>query len=292
MTRNGLFLPWPECFFPADRCGKLEKSRAGGYSAAINQSGNVMTDYVSTSISNNVLHVELTRVDKYNALTDAMYLALGRVFADARANDEVHVLLFKGARGCFCAGNDINDFLQHPVLSEGSAVLAFLHELARFDKPLVAAVSGPAIGVATTFLLHCDLVYATESAVFSMPFVNLGISPEAASTYLLPRHLGYVRAAELLLLGDRFDAARARELGIINAIVPEDSYWEFAQGQAEKIAAKPVDAVRVTKRLMRTNADQVHAAIDREALEFVALRDSDQARAIFKKFLEKQQGKK
>ena len=246
-----------------------------------------MTDFVTASLINNVLHVELTRVDKYNALTDAMYADLNRVFAEARINDEVHVLLFKGARGCFCAGNDISDFLQHPVLSEGSAVLEFLHELARFDKPLVAAVSGPAIGVATTFLLHCDLVYATASAVFSMPFVNLGISPEAASTYLLPRHLGYVRAAELLLLGERFDAEKAFELGIINAVHPEDSYWEFAQQQAEKLAQKPVNAMRVTKRLMRANADQVNAAIDREAVEFVALRDSEEARAIFQKFLKK-----
>lgn len=246
-----------------------------------------MTDFISTRLASNVLHVELTRVDKYNALTDAMYVALNRVFADARVNDEIHVVFFKGARGCFCAGNDIGDFLQHPVLSEGSAVLEFLHELARFDKPLVAAVSGPAIGVATTFLLHCDLVYATESAVFSMPFVNLGISPEAASTYLLPRHIGYVRAAELLLLGERFDADKARELGIINAILPEDSYWAFAQQQAEKLALKPVNAMRVTKRLMRANADQVHAAIDREAVEFVKLRDSAEARAIFQKFLKK-----
>jgi len=210
-----------------------------------------MTDFVSTHLASNVLHVELTRVDKYNALTDAMYADLNRVFAEARVDEDVHVLLFKGAQGCFCAGNDIGDFLQHPVLSEGSAVLEFLHELARFDKPLVAAVAGPAIGVATTFLLHCDLVYATASAVFSMPFVNLGISPEAASTYLLPRHIGYVRAAELLMLGERFDAEKARELGIINAIIPEESYWEFARQQAEKLAQKPVNAMRVTKRVMR-----------------------------------------
>ena len=246
-----------------------------------------MTDFIEYRIVSNVLHVELTRVDKYNALTDAMYVALKRVFAEAMAKDEVHVVLFKGARGCFCAGNDIGDFLQHPVLSEGSAVLEFLHELARFDKPLVAAVSGPAIGVATTFLLHCDLVYATTSAVFSMPFVNLGISPEAASTYLLPRHIGYVRAAELLLLGERFDAEKAKELGIINAIIAEENYWEFSQQQAEKLAQKPVNAMRVTKRLMRANSDQVHAAIDREAKEFVKLRDSDEARGIFQKFLKK-----
>lgn len=244
-----------------------------------------MTDLIKTALDAGVLHIELNRPEAKHALTTEMYRALVAIFANARDDDGVRVVLFKGGRGCFCAGNDIGDFLEQPVLSEGSPVLDFLHELADFDKPLLAAVAGPAIGVATTFLLHCDLVYATESAVFSLPFVNLGISPEAASTYLLPRQLGYPRAAELLLLGERFNAARALELGLINGVVDEETYWEFATGQAEKLAAKPAAAVRATKRLMRGDVGTLHEVIDREARQFVALRDSEEARAIFRQFL-------
>ncbi len=246
-----------------------------------------MTDLVISRLEGHVLHVELNRPEAKHALNTEMYEALVAIFADARHDDEVRVMLFKGGRGCFLAGNDINDFLTQPVLSEGTAVLAFLHELASFDKPLIAAVAGPAPGVGTTFLLHCDLVYATSSAIFSMPFVNLGVSPEAASTYLLPRFLGHVRAAELLLLGERISPERALELGLINAIVDEADYWEHAAAQAEKIAAKPVDAVRATKRLLRSHSAMIHQVIDTEARQFVQLRDSEEARAIFRGFLKK-----
>lgn len=246
-----------------------------------------MTDLIKTDLRAGVLHIELNRPGAKHALTTEMYGALVRIFAGARDDEAVRVVLFKGGHGCFCAGNDIGDFLEQPVLSEGSPVLEFLHELANFDKPLIAAVAGPAIGVATTFLLHCDLVYATESAVFSLPFVNLGISPEAASTYLLPRQLGYPRAAELLLLGERFSAGRALELGLINAVVGEETYWEHATTQAEKLAAKPAAAVRATKRLMRGDGATLHEVIDREARQFVQLRDSEEARAIFRQFLKR-----
>jgi enoyl-CoA hydratase/carnithine racemase len=246
-----------------------------------------MTDLVKSFLLNNVLHVELNRPDKYHAMTTEMYAALTDIFADARDNDEVRVLLFKGGKDCFCAGNDIADFLNTPVLSEGNEVLAYLHELANFDKPLVAAVSGPAIGIATTFLLHCDLIYATEKSVFSTPFVNLGICPEAASTYLLPRHIGYTKSAELLFLGERFDAAKALDLGLITAIIPALDYWEYAQTQAESIAKKPVNALRATKRLLRADSAAIHQTIDREAKIFVGLRDSEEARAIFEQFLKK-----
>lgn len=246
-----------------------------------------MSDLVISRLEGHVLHVELNRPQAKNALTTEMYESLVKIFGDARLNDEVRVLLFKGGRGCFCAGNDIQDFVTQPVLSEGTAVLAFLHELANFDKPLIAAVAGPAPGVGTTFLLHCDLVYATASSIFSMPFVNLGVSPEAASTYLLPRFLGHVRAAELLLLGERITPEKALELGLINAIVDEADYWEYATAQAEKIAAKPVEAVRATKRLLRAHNVSLHQAIDAEARQFVQLRDSEEAQAIFQGFLNK-----
>lgn len=195
-----------------------------------------MSEFVSSHIENKVLHIELSRTDKKNALTSEMYTALTKEFAEAKSNSDIHVVLFKGAKDCFCAGNDIADFLEQPVLESGSPVLTFLKELYSFNKPIVAAVSGPAVGIGTTFLLHCDLVYATEQTYFSLPFVDLGLCPEAGSSYLLPRQIGYVRAAELLLLAEPFNAAKAKELGVINDIIDAENYWQFAQEKAEKLA--------------------------------------------------------
>lgn len=246
-----------------------------------------MSEFVSSHIENKVLHIELSRTDKKNALTSDMYTALTKEFAEAKSNSDIHVVLFKGAKDCFCAGNDIADFLEQPVLDSGSPVLSFLKELYSFNKPIVAAVSGPAVGIGTTFLLHCDLVYATEQTYFSLPFVDLGLCPEAGSSYLLPRQIGYVRAAELLLLAEPFDAHKAKDLGVINDIVDADNYWQFAQEKAEKLARKPAHALQVSRQLIRSNASMVGQAIEREARSFSELLKSDEAKAIFKKFLEK-----
>lgn len=246
-----------------------------------------MSKLVTTEIINHVLHIEFQRKDKKNALTTDMYRALSYELANAKRNDEVRVALFKGSEGCFCAGNDIADFLEQPVLEEGSPVLNFLHELANFDKPMVAAVSGPAVGIGTTLLLHCDLVYATEDTYFSLPFVDLGLCPEAASSYLLPRQLGYVRAAELLLLAEPFDGNKAKELGIINDVIASNDYQSVAQEKAEKLAKKPVHALRVSRQLLRSNSGLVIKAIEREARSFSELLGSDEAKTIFKKFLDK-----
>lgn len=246
-----------------------------------------MSEYVSSHIENKVLHIELSRTDKKNALTSEMYTALTKEFAEAKANSDIHVVLFKGAKDCFCAGNDIADFLEQPVLESGSPVLSFLKELYSFNKPIVAAVSGPAVGIGTTFLLHCDLVYATEQTYFSLPFVDLGLCPEAGSSYLLPRQIGYVRAAELLLLAEPFDAHKAKDLGVINEIVDAENYWQFAQEKAEKLARKPAHALQVSRQLIRSNASMVGQAIEREARSFSELLKSDEAKAIFKKFLER-----
>ncbi len=246
-----------------------------------------MSEFVSSYIENKVLHIELSRTDKKNALTSEMYTALTKEFAEAKANSDIHVVLFKGAKDCFCAGNDIADFLEQPVLESGSPVLSFLKELYSFNKPIVAAVSGPAVGIGTTFLLHCDLVYATKQTYFSLPFVDLGLCPEAGSSYLLPRQIGYVRAAELLLLAEPFDAHKAKDLGVINDIVDAENYWQFAQGKAEKLARKPAHALQVSRQLIRSNASMVGQAIEREARSFSELLKSDEAKAIFKKFLEK-----
>lgn len=246
-----------------------------------------MSELVTTTIINNVLHIEFNRQDKKNALTTEMYADLSRVLSQAKHNDDIHVVLFKGSQGCFCAGNDIADFLEQPVLEEGTPVLNFLHEVASFNKPLVAAVSGPAVGIGTTLLLHCDLVYATNETYFSLPFVDLGLCPEAGSSYLLPRQIGYVQAAELLLLAEPFDAKKAEKLGIINDIVPVETYFDVAQEKAEKLASKPVHALRVSRQLLRSNSGLVNKAIEREARSFSELLSSDEAKNIFKKFLGK-----
>lgn len=246
-----------------------------------------MSELVTSQLVNNVLHIDFHREDKKNALTSEMYSALTSILAKAKSNDEVNVVLFKGSEGCFCAGNDIADFLQQTVLDEGSPVLKFLQEVSTFDKPMVAAVSGPAVGIGTTLLLHCDLVYATNKTYFSLPFVDLGLCPEAGSSYLLPRQLGYVQAAELLLLAEPFDAAKAKDLGIINDVVDSESYFEVAQEKAEKLARKPAHALRVSRQLLRSNSGLVSKAIEREARSFSELLGSEEAKSIFKKFLEK-----
>ena len=246
-----------------------------------------MSELVTSQLVNNVLHIDFHREDKKNALTSEMYSALTSILAKAKSNNEVNVVLFKGSEGCFCAGNDIADFLQQTVLDEGSPVLKFLQEVSTFDKPMVAAVSGPAVGIGTTLLLHCDLVYATDKTYFSLPFVDLGLCPEAGSSYLLPRQLGYVQAAELLLLAEPFDAAKAKDLGIINDVVDSESYFEVAQEKAEKLARKPAHALRVSRQLLRSNSGLVSKAIEREARSFSDLLGSEEAKSIFKKFLEK-----
>lgn len=246
-----------------------------------------MSELVTTQVVNSVLHIEFHRTDKKNALTTEMYSSLSSILSQAKRDDSVNVVFFKGGKNCFCAGNDISDFLEQPVLEEGTPVLKFLHEVANFDKPMVAGVSGPAVGIGTTLLLHCDLVYATNQTYFSLPFVDLGLCPEAGSSYLLPRQLGYVRAAELLLLAEPFDAKKAKELGIINEVVDAETYLNIAQQKAEKLASKPAHALRVSRQLIRSNSGLVSKAIEREARSFSELLSSDEAKAIFKKFLER-----
>ncbi|NVK21092.1 MAG: enoyl-CoA hydratase [Kangiellaceae bacterium] len=244
-----------------------------------------MSELVKTFVEKGVFHIELHRANKKNSLIAEMYLALREALVEAQTNDKVHVILFKGGKNCFCAGNDIADFLNESVLDTDGPIASFLHELADVQKPIIAAVSGPAIGIGTTLLLHCDLVYATEQSVFSLPFVNLGVCAEAGSSYLLSRQIGHVRAAELLLFGEAFDAQKAKTFGLINDIVDSDSYWEFAQQQAEKLAAKPLQALMVNKQLMKPDNELVHQIIEQEIIEFSRLIKTEDAKTIFKKFL-------
>jgi enoyl-CoA hydratase/carnithine racemase len=198
-----------------------------------------------------VLEIALDRPQKKNALTAAMYAALAKALREADADDSVRVVLFHGNGGTFCAGNDLEDFAARPPVEEDAPVFAFLEAASRARKPYVAAVTGSAVGIGTTLLLHCELVYAAEDARFALPFTRLGIVPEFGSSYLLPLIAGYQRAAELLLLAEPFDARAAHAAGFVTRVVPAANVLDAARDAARKLAALPPKSVQRTKELMR-----------------------------------------
>ncbi len=246
-----------------------------------------MSSFVKFYEEKGVFHLELHRKDKKNALNTEMYTALVEALIHAEQDPTVHIILFKGGNNCFCAGNDIADFLNEDAIAPGSPISNLLHMLVDIKKPMIAAVSGPAIGIGTTLLLHCDLVYATNNTVFSLPFVNLGVCAEAGSSYLLRQQIGHVKASELLMFGDAFDSDTALDCGIINEIVPEEEYWSYAIEKAEALAKKPQQSLLATKSLMKTEQEQLHAVIDAEIAQFSKLLKTEEAKAIFKRFLNK-----
>ena len=198
-----------------------------------------------------VMTLTFNRVEKKNSITSAMYGAMADALAQAHADAAIRVVVFQGHAAVFSAGNDIGDFLNQPPASNDSPVFRFMRGLSTFTKPVVAAVCGPAVGIGTTMLLHCDLVYAGDNAAFSMPFVNLGLCPEFASSVLAPQLMGYHRAAEALLLGEPFYAEAALEVGLVNRVVPPTEANALAQTVAVKLAAKPLSSLIETKRLMK-----------------------------------------
>ena len=235
-----------------------------------------------------VTTITLNRVDKKNSITAAMYATMADALDQAQADAAVRVVLLQGDVTIFSAGNDIGDFLNKPPAGEQSPVFRFLHGIAAFPKPIVAAVCGPAVGIGTTMLLHCDLVYAGDNAAFSLPFVNLGLCPEAASSLLLPQMFGYHRAAEALLLGEPFMAEAALEIGLVNRIVPPTEVNAMAQTQARKLAAKPLSSLVETKRLMKKGqAVQVAQQMDEEGAVFGRMLREPAAREAFTAFMEK-----
>ncbi|MGZ5589866.1 MAG: enoyl-CoA hydratase-related protein, partial [Usitatibacter sp.] len=199
-----------------------------------------------------ILDIEFNRPQKKNAFTSDMYEALAAALGEAERDDSVRVVVFHGAAGIFTAGNDIEDFAKRPPQGEDSPVFRFLEAASRAPKPLVAAVDGPAVGIGTTLLLHCDLVYAGEDARFRLPFASLGLVPEFASSYLLPLVAGYQRAAELLLLGEAFDAQKAYAAGFVTKVVPPGEALGAARAAAMKIAALPAKSVLLTKSLLKS----------------------------------------
>jgi enoyl-CoA hydratase/carnithine racemase len=226
------------------------------------------------------------RPQKKNAITGAMYEGLIEAFEAAERDAGVGAFVLSGKGGVFTAGNDIGDFLAVASRAAGDLpAWRFVSKLAEFEKPLVAAVDGLAVGVGTTLCFHCDLVYATPEARFQMPFVNLGLVPEAGSSLLAPQRFGRAKAAQFLLLGEPFGADEARAFGLVNAVVPQSELLAVAMAKAAELAAKPRAALLATRRLMRGDAGAVKARMGEEMHAFAEALKSDEARAAFEAFL-------
>ena len=248
-----------------------------------------MGTLIVTDITDHVLRIEIDRPDKKNALTVDMYAEMAAALRQAASDTAVRVVLLHGQPQIFTSGNDIADFMDASTgLGEDRPVFDFLRAISTSSKPIVAAVNGSAIGIGTTLLLHCDFVYAGESARFQLPFVNLALVPEAASTLLLPAIIGYRRAAELLLFGDAFSAAKAREYGLVTDVVADGDVLNVAHAAARKLAAKPPAALRLTKMLLKqATADAVAKQMSEELRHFANQRGSPEAAEAFRAFFEK-----
>jgi enoyl-CoA hydratase/carnithine racemase len=246
-----------------------------------------MSDII-TERSASILRVQLNRPARKNAMSSSMYLTLADILNEAMNDDDIRVVLWHGAGGSFTAGNDIEDFQKNPPGAGESPQFRLMTALINFEKPIVAAVQGAAVGGGTTMLTHCDFVYAGESTKFQMPFINLGLVPEFGSSYSIPQRIGHIRAAELILLGLPFDARRALELGLVTRVVPDKDLLATASETAQKLAQKPIGALRACKRLMRLPPrGQIEQAVRLENEEFASRLRSAEAKEAFAAFIEK-----
>jgi len=238
--------------------------------------------------SGSILRIQLNRPEKKNAMTVAMYATLADFLNQAVSDDAIRVVLWHGAGDSFCAGTGIQDFLKTPPGPGESPQARLMNALLNFEKPLVAAVQGAAIGGGTTMLTHCDFVYAGESARFQMPFVNLGLVPEFGSSCSVPLRIGYLRAAELILLGLPFNAGRAAELGLVTRVVSDEELLATATETARKLAEKPIGALQACKRLMKgSSREQIAQTMKAENEEFALRVRSAEATEAFTAFVEK-----
>ncbi len=243
---------------------------------------------VLSALEGRTLTVTLNRPERKNALTLAMYDALTAALNAAAEDPTVRVVVLRGAGGCFTSGNDLQDFMRSPPKSHDTPVFHFLAALLDFPKPLIAAVEGPAVGIGTTLLLHCDLVFAAEGAAFQLPFGRLGLVPEGGSSYLLPLMVGHRRAAELLLLGDRFGAEDAARLGVVNAVWPAEGFGERVAERAAAVAALPPEATRLSKQLIKAPfRDELARVMLKEGEVFIGRLGSPENAEAFMAFAQK-----
>lgn len=250
-----------------------------------------MSDEILVHAEGGVLTLTFNRIEKKNAITAAMYATLADALEQAVQNNEVRVVVFQGHAEIFTAGNDLMDFMMNPprIGEDGElpSVFRFLQILQQFNKPIVAGVCGAAVGIGTTLLLHCDLVYAGDNAALSLPFVNLGLCPEAGSSYLLPALVGHQRAAEKLMLGEPFYAEEAAEMGLVNRVLPPTEVNAYVQAQARKLADKPMASLIATKALMKRSQDHLWPLMQDEARQFGLLLVGPAAREAISAFMQK-----
>ncbi|MDA9499203.1 enoyl-CoA hydratase [Bradyrhizobium sp. CCBAU 11357] len=243
---------------------------------------------INTEISGGILRVELNRPAQKNAMTAGMYTNLAGIISEADKDEHIRVVLWHGAGDAFCAGNNIGDFLKNPPGPGESPQSALINAFVAFEKPIVAAVQGAAVGGGTTMLTHCDFVYAGESAKFKLPFIDLALVPEFGSSFSIPARVGHLRAAELFLLGEPFSAARAVELGLATRVVPDRDLLATATATAQKLAAKPAGALRASKRFIKQAwIGQLREAAKSESREFSERIHSPEATEAFTAFREK-----
>lgn len=246
-----------------------------------------MTDLIITKENQGVFTIILNRIDKKNALNNIMYQQLGQHLNYAENNSNIHCVLIHGDENCFCAGNDLQDFIECSS-DDSLAALDFVKILSQFTKPIVAAVAGPAVGIGTTLLLHCDMVIAANNTKFKLPFTQLGLCPEAGSSLLLTRLVGQNRAFELLILGDTFNAQQAKEYGIVNQVCQPNELLNIAEKKALTIAALPSDAVLTGRRLIRQATQlSLPQVIENEGDEFSRLVKTDACKEIMSMFFKK-----
>jgi enoyl-CoA hydratase/carnithine racemase len=246
-----------------------------------------MSDHIQTERSGAIVTIRMARPEKKNALTFDMYRGLTAAIIGAVNDEGIRVIVLAGAGGAFSSGNDLKDFTAAPPFGMDSPVMQFLHAISTCPKPIVAAVNGVAVGIGMTMLLHCDLIVADPDTRFSLPFINLGLVPEAASSLILPRTIGHVRASELLLLGDMFDAATALRLGLINRVSDAGAAEAVAMTLAETLAAKAPVALLRTKALLKRESSDIATRIAEEASEFGALLRGPEFREAVSAFMEK-----
>jgi enoyl-CoA hydratase/carnithine racemase len=246
-----------------------------------------MSQEITVSRIGHALHIRLDRADKRNAVTRSMYEAMVDAIAEAEIDETIRAILFSGAGDGFCAGNDLNDFLAGPPTGTDGPGFRFLRAISTAKKVLIAAVHGAAVGIGTTMLLHCDLVIAARSAKLSLPFVTLGLVPEAASTLLLPRAIGHLRATELLLLGEAIDADTALRWGLVNRVVEDETLIDVAIEMVTRVGSLPPSAVRLTKQLLKDDRGGVAARIEQEASIFMDRLKAPEFQEAARAFLEK-----
>lgn len=247
-----------------------------------------MSEHIRVTTADHLCRIRIDRPERKNAFTHEMYRAVVAAMEAAEADPSVRAIVFEGSEEIFTSGNDLQDFMQSPPTGHDAPVFRFLLALIAADKPLVAAIRGPAVGIGTTMLLHCDLVYADERAVFEMPFVKLALCPEGGSSLLLPRMMGLQRASELLLLSERFGAERARELGLVNRVFTREAFTACVEAQLGRLVSMAPQSVRLAKQLMREGLrEEIRAAMEKEGTLFIERLGSAEAREAFTAFFEK-----